>query len=67
MQLLTKPCKARVNTVLLRHRRAERTTDQHIANATAWQQRDFQFALLSKLLHTETSRTATCSVLLGLI
>lgn len=52
MQLLTKPCKARVNTIPLQHRGAERTADQHIANATAQRQWDFQLALLSQLLHT---------------
>ena len=67
VQLLTKPCKARVNTIPLQHRGAEHTADQHIANATAPGQRDFQFTLLSKLLHTKTSRTASSSVLLGLI
>lgn len=65
MQLLTKPCKPRVNTIPLQHTGAEHTADQHIANATARGQQDFQFALLPKLLHTETSRTASSSVILG--
>lgn len=64
MQLLTKPCKSRLNTIPLQHREAEY---RRPANATARRERDFQFALLSKLLHAETSRTALSSVLLGVI
>lgn len=45
MQLLTKPCKARVNTIPLQQRRAERSAEQRIANATARRQRHPQFAL----------------------